>query len=65
MLRGVSQRKTNTVCFHLYVESIKIKQMKEYNKTETGSDSENKLEFTSVVNSERRGKVRGKVGGGN
>ena len=34
ILSVISQRKTNTACFHLYVESKKIKQVNEYNKTE-------------------------------
>ena len=33
----VRQRKTNTLCYHLYVESKKIKQIDVYNKTETNS----------------------------
>ena len=35
------QQKTNTVHNHLYVESRKLRQMSEYNKTE--ADLENKL----------------------
>ena len=37
MLREISQRKTNTVHYCLHVESKKMKQMDEYNKTETDS----------------------------
>ena len=37
ILSDISQTKTNTVCYHLYVESKKIKQTKEYNKKETDS----------------------------
>ena len=36
MLSGISQRKTNTM-YNLYMESKKIKQTSEYNKTETDS----------------------------
>ena len=32
ILSEIYQRKTNTVCFHLYVES-KTKEMSKYNKT--------------------------------
>ena len=35
MLSEVTQRKTNTVCFHSYVEALKTKEMNKYNKTET------------------------------
>ena len=35
MLSEISQTKTNTVCFHLYVESKK--QKSQYNETETDS----------------------------
>ena len=31
MLTKLSQRKTNSVCFHLYVESKKTKQMNKHN----------------------------------
>ena len=37
MLSEVSQTETYAVCFHLYVESKKIKQVNEYNRTETDS----------------------------
>ena len=37
MFTEVNQTKTNAVCFHLIVESKKIKQMNKYNKTETDS----------------------------
>ena len=33
----ISQRKTNTICYHLYVELKHIKQMNEYNKIEKNS----------------------------
>ena len=32
-----TQRKTNTVCYHLQVDSKKIKQRNVYSKTETDS----------------------------
>ena len=41
MFHETSQQKTNTVHNHLYVESRKLRQMSEYNKTE--ADLENKL----------------------
>ena len=41
VLSKLSQRKTNTVLFYLYVES-KNKQMNKHNKTETVIDTENK-----------------------
>ena len=34
VLSEIRQRKTDTVCYHLYVESKKIKQTNEYNKTQ-------------------------------
>ena len=37
ILSGISQRKTNTVCFNLHVEPKKTKQMNKHNKTETDS----------------------------
>ena len=37
MLSEISQRRTNTVCYHLYVESKKIKQM---NITKQKTDSQ-------------------------
>ena len=37
ILSEISQTKTNTAGFHLHVESEKIKQTNEYNKTETDS----------------------------
>ena len=53
MLSEISQRKTNTVCYHIYVESKKrIQQISEYNKKER--DTENKLVVTS---GERKGGV--------
>ena len=39
MLSDMSDRKTNTVCYHLYVESKKLKQMNECNKTEIDSQT--------------------------
>ena len=33
----IRQTKTNALCYHLYVESKKIKQKKVYNKRERGS----------------------------
>ena len=33
----INQRKTNTVHYHLYVESKNLKQISEYNKKETDS----------------------------
>ena len=35
MLSEINQTKTNTVCYQLYVESKKIQQTSEHNKTET------------------------------
>ena len=35
MLGEISQRKTNTICYHLHVQSKKIKQRNVYSKTET------------------------------
>lgn len=52
MLGEISQRETNTIWFHLHVESKK--QVNQYNKIETDSDTQNKL----VAIGER-------VGGGN
>ena len=43
---GISQRKTNTTWYHLYVESEKIQQISEYNRKETESQIE-QLEVTS------------------
>ena len=37
MLSEISQRKTNTLCYHLHVESKKIKQTNICYKTETDS----------------------------
>ena len=37
MVSEISQRMTNTLYYHLYVDSKKIKQMNVYNKTETDS----------------------------
>ena len=36
-LSEISQSETNTLCYHVYVESKKIKQTNVYNKTETDS----------------------------
>lgn len=40
MLSEISQRKTNTACFHLCVESKKKKQEYKYNETEIDIDTE-------------------------
>ena len=45
MLSEISQMENDTVCFHLYTESEK--QMKEYTRTETDSDTENELVATN------------------
>ena len=37
MLSEISQTKTKTVCYHLYVESKKTQQTSEYNKKEADS----------------------------
>ena len=42
-----SKSKTNTVWYHLYVESKKIQQTSEYNKKEVDSATENKPMVTS------------------
>ena len=55
LLSEISQRNTNTVWYHLQVES-KIKQTREYNKKETDSDIEKKLVVTSGGREEGRGK---------
>ena len=47
MLSEISQRKTNTVWYHLYVESKKIQQTSVYNKKEADTDIENKPVVTS------------------
>ena len=41
------KRKTNTVCYHLYVESKKTKQMNKYNKTNWLTNTENNLVITN------------------
>ena len=41
MLRKIRQKKTNTICFHLYVESKE--QNKPRNKSETDLDTESGL----------------------
>lgn len=40
-----SQMEKDTVCFHLYIESEK--EMNEYSRTETDSDTEKKLVATT------------------
>ena len=47
LVKQVKQSKTNTVCFHLYVEWNKNKGQDEYNKTDRLIDAENKLMATS------------------
>ena len=37
LMKFVRQRKTNIVCYHLQIESKKIKENNEYNKAETDS----------------------------
>ena len=54
MLSEISHRRTNTVCYHLYVESKKYNKLVNISKKEADSDTENKL----VVS-------RGAVGRGN
>ena len=57
MFSETSQRKTNVACFHLYA-GYQIKQMNKYNKTETGTDTENKL----VVTKGEKGEGRVQIG---
>lgn len=45
VLSEMSQMEKDTVCFHLYIESEK--EMNEYSRTETDSDTEKKLVATT------------------
>ena len=56
MLSEISQRKTNALFYHLCVKSKKVKQMDEYNKTETRL-IENKLVVTSGEREQGLGKI--------
>ena len=51
------QRKTNTVCYHLYVESKKIKLNELKKKQNRFTYIENKLLVTSKEREGRRGKI--------
>ena len=52
------QRKTNTVYYHLYVESKKYRQTSEFNnKTNRFTDTENKLVVTGGEREGRMGKI--------
>ena len=58
MLGEITQRKTNTLLFHLYVKSKKPKQANKYNKIETDFiDTENQL----VVSRGEGGRVFGVI----
>ena len=59
MLSEVSHTKTNTLHFHLFVESKKkkIRQMNKYNKPEKDIDTENKLVVTRTERSRGRSKI--------
>ena len=58
MLSEMSQRKTNTVWYLLYVESTEKQQTTEYNKKKGRlTDKENKLVVTSGEREEARGKM--------
>ena len=61
MLSEISQRKTNTIWYHLHVKSKKIQQTSKYNKYQADSltDIENELEVTVG-----RGKGEGQYKGG-
>ena len=54
ILSEVSQRKTNTLCYHLYVESKKNNTNKSIYKTETDLDIGKKLVVTEVGREGRR-----------
>lgn len=45
VLSEMSQMEKDTVCFHLYIESEK--EMNDYSRTETDSDTEKKLVATT------------------
>lgn len=51
-------KKTNTVCYHLYVESKRSKTS-EYSKREIDPYMENKLAVTSGEREEQKGKIDG------
>ena len=55
----INQRKTNTVHYHLYVESKNLKQISEYNKKETDLQIyiNNKLVVTSGEQEGGRNKI--------
>ena len=58
MLSEMSQRKTNTVWYLLYVESTEKQQTTEYNKKKSRlTDKETKLVVTSGEREEARGKM--------
>ena len=69
MLSEISQTKTNTEWYHLYVEPKKMQQIGEYNnnnnKKSRFTDTENKLVFTSgerergAIQGQRNKKLRG------
>ena len=46
ILGEVSQRKTNIVCYHLHVESLKKDTNELFYKTERDSQTENKIVVT-------------------
>ena len=56
MLSEISQRKLNTVWYHLYVEVKKIRLTGEYNK-ERLTDAGNKLVITNGERERRRSKT--------
>ena len=59
MLRRISQpEKDKYLCYHLYVESKKIKQQTYVTKQKQTQYIENKLAVTSGEREGRRGKIR-------
>ena len=55
MLSEISQRKTNIVCYHLYVESKKFNNVSKITKRNRLTDIENKLVVTSTEREVERG----------
>ena len=57
MLSEITQTKTNTVWYHLYVESKKYNQIVNIAKRNGLTDMENKLVVTSRESEKKRGKT--------
>ena len=57
MLSEISQRKTNTVWYHLYVESKKYNKLVNITKRSRPTDIENKLVVTSGEGYGRMGEI--------